>query len=204
MYSNAISDIEPLSGLENLEELELQENYIDISEGSEAMGIINDFIDQGVNVTYEPQNTLNIELSAEPEEGGTVTGEGDYYYGETVDIEAQSNSGFEFVNWLEDGFEVSTNAEYTFTVEEDRNLVANFTDADIPVDSVTLNESEIELKPSETFQLEAIVSPENATNQAVTWESSNENTAVVVPTGDKDAMVVGIGEGTATVTLGKN
>jgi len=80
----------------------------------------------GINDNNEPQSTFNITLSAEPEEGGTVTGEGGYYYGETADVEALFNPGFEFVGWTENGLEVSTDAEYTFEVEKDRELVANF------------------------------------------------------------------------------
>ncbi len=60
LSSNKIRDISALSDLA-VGYLYLQENYIDISEGSEAMEIINELIEQGVYVEYEPQNTLRIE-----------------------------------------------------------------------------------------------------------------------------------------------
>ena len=43
------------------------------------------------------------------------------------DIALTGNSSFTFVNWTENGNVVSTNASYTFTVNSNRNLVANFT-----------------------------------------------------------------------------
>jgi len=124
--------------LENLASLWLRENYIDISEGSKEMGIINDFKEQGVNVEYKPQKVLtddpeenfNIELTAFPEKGGNVDGGGTYEKGEQIIIEADPAEGCEFVNWTEDGEEVSTNSEYAFEVEQDRELVANFSKID--------------------------------------------------------------------------
>ena len=49
-----------------------------------------------------------------------------FQLGDTCTLIALPNEGYEFVNWTENGEEVSTEAEYTFTVTSDRNLVANF------------------------------------------------------------------------------
>ena len=70
--------------------------------------------------------TYIISASASPLEGGTITGAGDYTYGQNVTLNAVANTGYTFVNWTENGTEVSTNAEYSFTVNSNRNLVANF------------------------------------------------------------------------------
>ena len=70
--------------------------------------------------------TYTITASASPVEGGTITGAGDYTYGQNVTLNAVANTGYTFVNWTENGTEVSTNAEYSFTVNSNRNLVANF------------------------------------------------------------------------------
>jgi len=67
-----------------------------------------------------------IEVSAKPEEGGEVDGGGVYEEGETVTVTATANEGYYFVNWTEDGNEVSTESEYTFEAERDRSLTANF------------------------------------------------------------------------------
>ena len=70
--------------------------------------------------------TYTITASASPANSGTITGEGDYSYGQTVTLNATANIGYTFINWTENGTEVSTNAEYTFTANSNRNLVANF------------------------------------------------------------------------------
>ena len=67
-----------------------------------------------------------ITATANPTEGGTVTGFGSYDYGTTCTLTATPNAVYVFLNWTENGEVISTEAEYTFTVTGDRNLVANF------------------------------------------------------------------------------
>ena len=71
-------------------------------------------------------NEYSIQVSANPTEGGTVEGGGTYTQGEQCKVEATSKPGFTFINWTENGNQVFDLAEYTFTVEGNRNLVANF------------------------------------------------------------------------------
>ena len=70
--------------------------------------------------------TLDVSASVNPLSSGTVSGTGSYNYGETVELTVTPDSGYEFINWTEDGTEVSTNATYSFTVTKDRTLVANY------------------------------------------------------------------------------
>ena len=70
--------------------------------------------------------SFNIEVTVNVEEGGSVNGGGTYNYGETATVMATSTVGYHFVNWQEDGTVVSTEAEYSFIVTEDRSLTANF------------------------------------------------------------------------------
>ena len=72
-------------------------------------------------------STFNITVSANPSQGGTVTGGGTYNNGQSCTVSAMANTGYTFTNWTENGNVVSTNANYTFNVEGNRNLVANFT-----------------------------------------------------------------------------
>ena len=58
--------------------------------------------------------------------GGSVTGGGNYNHFAICTLRAIPSTGYHFVNWTENGQEVSTNATYTFTVTGDRTLVANF------------------------------------------------------------------------------
>ena len=71
-------------------------------------------------------NTYTIATTANPSAGGTVSGADTYNYGESCTVTATANTGYTFSNWTENGNIVSTNASYTFTVEGNRNLVANF------------------------------------------------------------------------------
>ena len=56
----------------------------------------------------------------------TGTSSGTYYQGESCTVTATPNEGYLFVNWTEDGDAVSSDANYTFTISSDRELVANF------------------------------------------------------------------------------
>ncbi len=71
-------------------------------------------------------NSYTVSVTANPTNGGTVTGEGTYTYGQNCTVHATAATGYTFINWTENGSQVSSQADYTFTVEGDRNLVANF------------------------------------------------------------------------------
>ncbi len=78
------------------------------------------------NFTAQSQQ-YTINVSANPNNGGTVSGGGTYYEGESCTVRATANTGYTFTNWTENGNIVSTNSRYTFTVTGNRTLVANFT-----------------------------------------------------------------------------
>ena len=77
------------------------------------------------NFTAQPQN-YTISVSANPAEGGTVTGGGSYQQGQTCTVHATPATGYNFVRWTENGSSVSTNPNYSFTVTGNRTLVAQF------------------------------------------------------------------------------
>ena len=77
------------------------------------------------NFQAQPQN-YNISVSANPTNGGTVTGGGSYQQGQSCTVNATPATGYNFVRWTENGQQVSTNASYTFTVTGNRTLVAQF------------------------------------------------------------------------------
>ena len=57
---------------------------------------------------------------------GTVAGAGEYTHGTEVTLTATPDEGYEFVNWTVAGEEVADEATYTFVVEANVELVANF------------------------------------------------------------------------------
>lgn len=66
---------------------------------------------------------------------------------------------------------------------------------EVPVESVTLNVTELEFEVGEHFALMATVLPENATNKGVTWTSLDETVATVDMTG----LVQAVGAGSTTI-----
>ena len=78
------------------------------------------------NFSQQTQN-YTISVSANPANGGTVTGGGTFAQGQSCTVVASPNANYTFTNWTENGNVVSTNASYTFTVTSNRTLVANFT-----------------------------------------------------------------------------
>ncbi len=79
-----------------------------------------------INITGGGSTQYNITVSANPTNGGSVSGGGTYQQGQSCTVSATANAGFTFTNWTENGSVVSNQANYTFTVNNNRNLVANF------------------------------------------------------------------------------
>lgn len=83
-------------------------------------------VNRNVSLSGEVIATYDITLSANPTAGGSVGGAGTYAAGTEITVSARTNSHYNFENWTENGTVVSTEASYTFTVTQDRDLVANF------------------------------------------------------------------------------
>ena len=66
----------------------------------------------------------------------------------------------------------------------------------IAVTFVKLNGTQLELTPSQTYQLTATVNPKNNVDQTVTWSSSDDKIAKV----DDNGKVTAVAFGTATIT----
>jgi uncharacterized repeat protein (TIGR02543 family) len=79
-------------------------------------------------------NIYTLSLSANPAAGGTTSGGGPFNAGTSVTATATANPGYTFVNWTDGGTAVSTNTSYTFVLNANRTLVANFV-----ANSFTLN-----------------------------------------------------------------
>jgi len=75
------------------------------------------------NFTFQ----FGVVLSSNPIAGGTTTGAGSYNAGSSVTVTATTNTGYTFTNWTEGLTIVSTDANYIFTINGNRTLVANFT-----------------------------------------------------------------------------
>ncbi len=71
-------------------------------------------------------NGYEITATANPTEGGTISGTGVYNYGASCTLTATANTGYTFQNWTKNGTVVSTNTSINFTVTESAAYVANF------------------------------------------------------------------------------
>ena len=96
------------------------------------------------------------------------------------------------------------NATITAFTTDGSNLSATcaITVTNIPVESVTLNYSDLELYEGNSTYLYATVLPSNAMNKTLRWESSNPRVATVSSNGRVNALEVGTTIITATSTDG--
>ena len=72
-----------------------------------------------------------------------------------------------------------------------------FTRVRIPVKGVSLNKKSVRVYKGKTYALTAVLDPSNATNQKLSWSSSNKKIATVTSTG----VVKGLKAGTAIITV---
>ena len=103
-----------------------------------------------VEITGE-QYTINA--TASPEEGGTVTGAGEYYKGTVCTLTAIANHGYEFISWKEGNTIVSEEKTYSFTVTGDASYTAEFT-ALTPhqVSSETVEHGTVSVSPTTAYK----------------------------------------------------
>lgn len=84
----------------------------------------------GVDGSYEPglpADVRTITLTADPPEGGTVSGGGIATDGMICNVKAEADlSNFRFGSWQEDGDVITFEPEHSFEVFSNRNLVAKF------------------------------------------------------------------------------
>ena len=85
----------------------------------------------------------NIDATSANETAGTVSGGGTYGQGDLCSLKATPNTGYTFLSWTDaNGSVISTEAEYSFFVTENRTLVANFlTGTDVCSLTFELNDS---------------------------------------------------------------
>lgn len=80
------------------------------------------------NFSIIPSSQFAVILSSSPTAGGTTNGAGAYTAGSSVTVTATPNPQYTFVNWTElgTGAIASTSPSYTFVLNANRSLVANF------------------------------------------------------------------------------
>jgi hypothetical protein len=98
-----------------------------------------------------------ITATANPSNGGTVSGAGQYYGNTECTLIATPNDHYDFTNWKKGNSVVSTNSTYTFTVTEDATYTANFTA--LQAHTITCNPAEngsISASPTTAYKNETV------------------------------------------------
>lgn len=75
-------------------------------------------------------------------------------------------------------------------------VIVNVVEDVVKIDKITLNPTSLEMMVDEVSQIVATISPENATDREIIWESSDKNIATV----DSEGRVVAKSVGTVTIT----
>ena len=85
---------------------------------------------------FDVRRVYTIAVSDNPgSASSSLSGAGKYDHGATCTVNATASGCYNFVNWTENGTEVSTSASYSFTATADRNLVANFEEWTLSIDN---------------------------------------------------------------------
>jgi Calx-beta domain/Putative Ig domain/Divergent InlB B-repeat domain len=144
--------------------------------------------------------TGTITTSPSSIEGGSTTGDGVYNNGTQLSVVATHAAGFAFENWTENGVPVSDSEVYPFTVNGDRNLVANF----IPVfTAISISDAAITEGNAGTVTLsfEVTLSASSAHDVTVHYETANDtamdsdndydaaNSSITIPSGNTTGTI---------------
>jgi uncharacterized repeat protein (TIGR02543 family) len=74
-----------------------------------------------------PEPTFVLSLLADPQEGGTLSGAGEYEAGTDIVLSAQEAEGYAFVEWTLDGAMISQTSSFTYTMPANNvQLTAHF------------------------------------------------------------------------------
>ena len=125
--------------------------------------------------------TYDITATANPAEGGTVSGAGFYDAGQTCTLTATPATGYIFRNWTKDGTVVSQSPTYSFMVTEHADYVANFVDDSMVCNVVfELNDSD-----GDGWNGNKLVVTANGASQELTLDDGYSATLIIpFATGD--------------------
>ena len=90
------------------------------------------------NATYVANfdiDMFTITATAVPSIGGYVAGAGEFAYGESCTLTATARPGYTFLRWMKNGVQVSTDANYTFTVTANASFVAQFSSRAVTINA---------------------------------------------------------------------
>jgi uncharacterized repeat protein (TIGR02543 family) len=116
-------------------------------------------------------NTYTLALSPNPTAGGVTSGAGSFNAGTSVTATATSNTGYTFVNWTDNGAIASTNATYSFTLNANRSLVANFSANTFTLNVTAINGTVVKNPNQATYNSGSTVQLTATPNSGYTFTS---------------------------------
>ena len=146
----------------------------------------------GVNgywVTSKVNTNAKIFLPAAGYHDGSGIGLG-YYWSSTIDPEYPNYANLLFIS----ADDIDAHGAYRCFGQFIRPV---YGEPVIPVESITIDKTEMTLSIGETSAISATVYPDNATNKKVSWSSSDETVATVSSSG----VVTGVAVGSAIITV---
>ncbi len=103
--------------------------------GIEIWGIT--FSDSTITFNFGQPVTHEVTLISDPPNGGITSGQGFYQNYDSVSVSATPNSGYIFMNWTENDNVISTDPLFTFSISDNRQLVANFVSFTMICDTIS-------------------------------------------------------------------
>ena len=128
-------------------------------------------------------------------QNGVVLGTAQVDSSDQVKIAVKSGSGITLSVYSPNGTKES-DLSGTYTVSNGATTTITGGSSSVPVASVSLDKTSLSLNTGDSSTLTATVYPTNATNQNVSWSSSNTSVATV-----NNGTVTAVAAGTATITV---
>ena len=180
-------------------------NYENISSGMDYIQTGLALLPDGYMLSYEYNGSVffgkmfvsresvytpfELDVIAEPSDGGMAIGSGSYLFGERAHLSATANENYQFVGWTnQDGDTISTDPEYAHMVARGGQITAHF----VSIEAVEETENKaFTLWPNPAFQtvfIDGVESAEvnvyNALGQVVkTVRGTNEIPVADLPQG---------------------
>lgn len=129
-----------------------------------------------------PTPHYTISVMASPNNGGTVSGGGSKEEGSSCTVVATPAEGYAFQGWYENGSIVSSQASYTFTVQNARTLQARFAESSgVTITVTTDSPSQTTVTGGGTYEVGDSVTVQGTPNQgaAVTFQGWYEGSTKV-------------------------
>jgi len=137
-------------------------------------------VTQNTNLTAHFQsNAFIVSATANPADGGNVTGAGEYAFGDLVTLMATAINDNEFINWTENGSVISSEEVYEFEITSNRNLVAHFSEEYYVVNAIAIPAGSAIIEGDGNYSLGQYCSIDAIPNEEFYFINWKENGSII-------------------------